>query len=128
MGEISEMMLDGTLCQVCGEFMDGEAAGFPITCAGCGGNEWETDELEGSFKEVPTQKRGEKQIDYILRLRDSGFVNKQIAGILGVGYSGLRTKLRAHYARIKQTTEDEHLNETGTAENNDVPREDPRDG
>lgn len=34
MGEIAEMMLDGTMCQVCGEFMD-EAAGYPVTCAGC---------------------------------------------------------------------------------------------
>ena len=35
MGEIAEMMLDGTMCQVCGEFMDGEPAGYPVTCAGC---------------------------------------------------------------------------------------------
>lgn len=34
MGEIAEMMLDGTLCQVCGEFM-GDDRGFPRTCAGC---------------------------------------------------------------------------------------------
>lgn len=37
MGEIADMMLDGTMCQVCGEFMDlGEdPAGYPVTCAGC---------------------------------------------------------------------------------------------
>jgi hypothetical protein len=34
MGEIAEMMLDGTLCQVCGEYL-GEGDGFPVTCAGC---------------------------------------------------------------------------------------------
>ena len=34
MGEIAEMMLDGTMCQVCGEFM-GDSAGYPVTCAGC---------------------------------------------------------------------------------------------
>lgn len=37
MGEIADMMLDGTMCQVCGEFMDGGADGdgFPVTCAAC---------------------------------------------------------------------------------------------
>ena len=34
MGEIAEMMLDGTMCQQCGEFM-GEAEGYPITCGAC---------------------------------------------------------------------------------------------
>lgn len=34
MGEIAEMMLDGTMCQVCGEFM-GESVGYPITCTSC---------------------------------------------------------------------------------------------
>jgi len=37
MGEIAEMMLDGTMCQGCGEFLhDGEDGdGFPGYCAGC---------------------------------------------------------------------------------------------
>lgn len=40
MGEIAEMMLDGTLCQQCGVTMpgvdeDGEAPGYPQTCADC---------------------------------------------------------------------------------------------
>ena len=34
MGEIAEMMLDGTLCQWCGELID-DAMGFPTVCAGC---------------------------------------------------------------------------------------------
>jgi hypothetical protein len=37
MGEIADMMLDGTLCQHCGEWMgegrDGE--GYPQCCDGC---------------------------------------------------------------------------------------------
>lgn len=37
MGEWAEMMLDGTMCQVCGEFMGGAGGGFPMTCAGCSG-------------------------------------------------------------------------------------------
>lgn len=34
-GEIAEMMLDGTLCEGCGEYMGGDA-GYPRRCAGCG--------------------------------------------------------------------------------------------
>lgn len=33
MGEIAEMMLDGTLCECCGEFMDGPSEGFPRYCS-----------------------------------------------------------------------------------------------
>lgn len=35
MGEIAEMMLDGTLCASCGVYMDGEPAGFPEDCETC---------------------------------------------------------------------------------------------
>lgn len=37
MGEYAEMMLDGTCCQCCGEFLhDGEDGdGFPSFCASC---------------------------------------------------------------------------------------------
>ena len=37
MGEIADMMLDGTMCQQCGEFIcDGEDGdGYPVTCASC---------------------------------------------------------------------------------------------
>ena len=41
MGEIAEMMLDGTMCQACGEWMyeGSDGPGYPQTCAGCGGTE-----------------------------------------------------------------------------------------
>jgi hypothetical protein len=36
MGEISDMMLDGTLCEACGEFIDDDQGGeFPRRCAAC---------------------------------------------------------------------------------------------
>lgn len=34
MGESAEAMLDGTMCQVCGEYLGGDE-GYPVTCAGC---------------------------------------------------------------------------------------------
>lgn len=33
MGEIAEMMLDGTLCEGCGVYMEGEGQGFPRYCS-----------------------------------------------------------------------------------------------
>lgn len=37
MGEIADMMLEGTLCQTCGEYMDHEGSneGYPVSCPGC---------------------------------------------------------------------------------------------
>lgn len=37
MGEIADMMLDGTMCQVCGVWMDdgNDGPGFPQTCSCC---------------------------------------------------------------------------------------------
>jgi hypothetical protein len=39
MGDIAEAILDGTLCQVCGELIDDDAPGYPRTCEGCQGDE-----------------------------------------------------------------------------------------
>src|SRR5262245_56945803 len=33
MGEIAEMMLDGTLCEGCGEFIGGDGDGIPRYCS-----------------------------------------------------------------------------------------------
>lgn len=33
MGDISEMMLDGTLCEGCGVYLEGEGEGFPRYCS-----------------------------------------------------------------------------------------------
>lgn len=35
MGEIADMVLNGELCQGCGELMSDDAPGHPRTCAGC---------------------------------------------------------------------------------------------
>ena len=35
MGEIAEMMLDGTLCEGCGEYLGNGDDGFAQLCAGC---------------------------------------------------------------------------------------------
>ena len=43
MGEISEMILDGTLCEQCGEYI-GDEVGFPRSCYSCGGEGEEEEE------------------------------------------------------------------------------------
>ena len=48
MGEIADMMLDGTMCQWCGEWLHGgeDGPGYPGLCASCarrggaGGDFW----------------------------------------------------------------------------------------
>ena len=35
MGEIAEMMLDGTLCEGCGVYLPGDADGYPRRCKHC---------------------------------------------------------------------------------------------
>lgn len=37
MGEVSEMMLDGTLCEGCGVFLNDDPPGYPCYCKDCGG-------------------------------------------------------------------------------------------
>jgi Zn finger protein HypA/HybF involved in hydrogenase expression len=35
MGEIANMVLDGTLCEGCGVLIDGAVPGYPRSCSGC---------------------------------------------------------------------------------------------
>ncbi len=35
MGDVADMMLDGTLCEGCGVYLEGESFGVPRYCAGC---------------------------------------------------------------------------------------------
>lgn len=37
MGDVADMIIDGTLCQHCGQFI-GEPLGYPKSCSGCSNN------------------------------------------------------------------------------------------
>lgn len=51
MGEIAEMMLDGTMCEGCGEFLDGESPGYPRYCSKqCAEDRGVEDEDEASIE------------------------------------------------------------------------------
>jgi len=57
MGEIADMMLDGTLCQTCGTFID-NPCDYPRYCAGCQPEE-ETEETPDKAKQE--KKRAKRQ-------------------------------------------------------------------
>ena len=61
MGEIADMMLEGTLCAGCGEYMGGSGDGFPRYCAGCGGESFSAPSLKPKAK-CPTCGRKVKAI------------------------------------------------------------------
>lgn len=44
MGDSAEMILEGIMCEGCGEFLDGDGPGFPRRCHACGGSD-DTDPL-----------------------------------------------------------------------------------
>lgn len=56
MGEIADMMLDGTMCSGCGEWMDdgNDGPGFPGLCAGCA--------REAPRPLISNKKRGDKKL------------------------------------------------------------------
>ncbi len=35
MGDIADMMLEGVMCQQCGEWLGGDGDGYPVTCEAC---------------------------------------------------------------------------------------------
>ena len=35
MGDVADMMMDGTLCEGCGEFIDDDPPGYPRKCRDC---------------------------------------------------------------------------------------------
>ena len=64
MGEIAEMMLDGTLCQVCGSVIDGDTPGYPRTCEDCAKDEVVSDieeiDYDFNFNKVGIEKLAEQ--------------------------------------------------------------------
>jgi hypothetical protein len=65
MGEIAEMMLDGTLCEGCGVALAGCGEGFPRRCATCARDEraerhQQTMARHQQIKKIPCQTCGRK--------------------------------------------------------------------
>lgn len=56
MGDISEMMLDGTMCAGCGEFL-GQGEGYPKFCKEC------QDEMDAVKRKPKKHKKRDKSND-----------------------------------------------------------------
>ena len=56
MGDITEMMLEGILCQSCGDHLDDSDGDFPQSCADC-----KKEEKEFEQKRKHTNKRRRKK-------------------------------------------------------------------
>lgn len=41
MGDVAELVIEGILCQSCGEFIDDDFAGYPRDCGACADGEGE---------------------------------------------------------------------------------------
>lgn len=64
MGEIAEMMLDGTLCEGCGEFL-GDPVGYPRYCSRCDG----TKKMKLTKPQVKTQIRVQPKVQTVAQHR-----------------------------------------------------------
>lgn len=82
-GEIAEMMLEGLLCQGCGEFMgdeeSGEGQGFPGYCAGC-------QPSGGALTCEPAETKTERKhrLAITMEPRCCLFCGKKLGSLLGV--------------------------------------------
>ncbi len=74
MGDIADMMLDGTLCGQCGGYIDGNGEGFQRFCSGC--------VRENISQSSAQQPVGKKQLDTLKRaLRDTDNPSGMYAGL-----------------------------------------------
>lgn len=55
MGEITEAILEGLFCQICGGYLDGNEPGYPRTCEIC----------EKNAKPSKKKKRKKKVLNYM---------------------------------------------------------------
>jgi len=57
MGEIAEMMLDGTLCEWCGVYIEGDAPGYPRLCRDCASEKRKDERGKGNGKNNQKKRR-----------------------------------------------------------------------
>jgi predicted amidophosphoribosyltransferase len=59
-GEVAEMMLDGTLCQCCGVYLDSSRGDFPQYCPDCARDARKARQDKGSRPKQPTTGKVQK--------------------------------------------------------------------
>lgn len=94
MGEISEMILEGLLCQVCGSYMDDfEEPGYPRTCEDCKEREKEMEisfSMEEQANDLAEQNQKYKESFRIIEtyLRIDGYIEMHILAEIIEGLEG----------------------------------------
>lgn len=121
MGDIADMMLDGTMCQGCGEFLcDGEdGPGYPGYCSSCqprqskpkkqhkSGKARKASDGQKDFPEVAAiVERLRMKYDLAIEWRNPGHPNYEIAFLRGEGvrlciYPHTTTSTGNRHARIR---------------------------
>lgn len=77
MGEIADMMLDGTLCEGCGVYLDDSGDGFPRRCSSCEPFDSQPALAKPGKVECPTCKRHVKAAGLADHQRDKHGVGKE---------------------------------------------------
>lgn len=100
MGEIAEMMLDGTMCQCCGVFLNSgeEGDGFPVYCSGC---EPEEEPVTQKKKVGSSEKRRRKKIRKILQ---DNFDTDVVEGFFSINKGWVDFLQSSLYERLKHFT------------------------
>jgi len=83
MGDITEMMLDGTICECCGEYIDDDDFGIPRYCS---------DNCAEEMGETQEDSNDKKQVDYS-PLSKKLLKRLKLLSSLGVDDSSLTPKL-----------------------------------
>lgn len=83
MGEIADMMLDGTLCEGCGTYMEGEGYGFPRYCSNACARDRGVDIDPPKHRRKERNRPGPNQAKpLLLCLKDARFLQSIIDGRL----------------------------------------------
>jgi Zn finger protein HypA/HybF involved in hydrogenase expression len=77
MGDVADMMIDGTLCEGCGVYLEGESHGVPRYCTGCMSNDDVSMINTNTKVNCPKCQRRVKEIGLADHMRDKHGVAKQ---------------------------------------------------
>ena len=79
-GDVAEAMLDGTLCESCGEFI-GSPVGYPTRCTGCKDDEPEvarTDNKPAAMVICPSCQKRVKEVGLGRHVKDAHPESQQV--------------------------------------------------
>jgi hypothetical protein len=108
MGDIADMMLDGILCEGCGEYI-GAPTGYPMRCSGCGGGHssepaaWKVDEGKKIEALIAKGFKIQKFTDFHFRINSKVDVwpSKGKYWVLGTQIKGKYYKLEDLLEKLK---------------------------